>query len=424
MKVVAINPEIKTETVLDVAFDVGKDQLNSVFEAGLLRYEDEFRNAGNMIRGKLKSYMNLARKHGMDRIRVLVEPSGGYEKALLKTAHRMGCRTAYVSGEASCKFRMVVHGDPGKTDARDPQPLLGVAAQGKLLTHRMLPADYELLREINREYDWVSERRVETRCQVHALLVRLFPDFPMESDFLYEAGGMAAAKEYGWNPDRILKGGREHLRKCLKAASPHVRAATVAKIWDAARESGSLHDGGGAVEFLAERMQRLYEAFIRLDGQRMALRARLEEVYLRLRETDPKLPLAVRGVVKLYMLARIVAETGPLSDFRSIQQLYRFAGINLCERKSGSYAGKTRISRKGRVPLRRVLGLAILPLVRAKGLYGAWYHTPAGETKKSKGMAALMRKFLKMLFGWYKSGRGFDLRRVFTSASQYAAQAA
>jgi len=424
MKVVAINPEIKTEKVLDVAFDVGKDKLNSVFEAGLSRYEDEFRNAGNVIRGKLKLYMELAKKHGMDRIRVLVEPSGGYENALLKTAHRLGCRTAYVSGEASCKFRMVVHGDPGKTDTRDPQPLLGVAAQGKLLTHRVLPADYELLREINREYDWVSERRVEIRCEVHALLVRLFPDFPMESDFLYESGGMAVARDYGWNPGRIVEKGQERLRMCLKAASPHVRATTVTKIWEAALESSGLHDGGGAVEFLTERVQRLYESFIRLDGQRMALRARLEEVYLRLRETDPNLPFAVSGVVNLYMLARIVAETGPLSDFRSIQQLYRFAGINLCERKSGSYVGKIRISRKGRVPLRRVLGLAILPLVRAGGLYGAWYHTSAGETKKSKGMAALMRKFLKMIFGWYKSGRGFDLRRVFTSASQYAVRAA
>jgi transposase len=424
MKVITKKQDVNPEKTVDVAFDVGKDKLNSAFEIGASQFSDEFRNSGNAIKGKLKSYMELARQHGMEGLRVLVEPSGGYEKALLKAAHGMGCRTAYVSGEASCKFRMVVHGDPGKTDERDALPLLAVASKSKLLTHRVLPADYELLREINREYDWVSERRVEIRCEIHALLIRLFPDFPMESDFLYEAVGMAVAREYGWNPERIVKGGRERLQACMKAASSRTHEATISKIWEAAVESGGLHDGGGAVEFLAERMRRLYEEFCRLDGQRLALRDQLEEVYLRLRQEDVRLPLGADGVIKTYMLARIVAETGPLSDFRDIQQLYRFAGINLCERKSGKYKGKTKISRKGRVALRRVLGIAILRLVRSDGIYGAWYHTDNGGTKKSKGMAALMRKFLKMIFGWYKSGRGFDRGRVFTSAGEYAAKAA
>ena len=424
MKVITKRQDVNPVKTVDVAFDVGKDKLNSAFEIGQSQFSDEFCNRGNTIRGKLKSYMEIARQHGMDGLRVLVEPSGGYEKALLETAHQMGCRTAYVSGEASHKFRMVVHGDPGKTDERDALPILGVAAKGKLLTHRVLSADYELLREISREYDWVSKRRVEIRCEIHALLVRMFPDFPMDNDFLYKAGGMALAEDFGWNPVLIAKAGMNGVRRCMKAASSRAHEATACEIWEASMESCRLHDGGGAVEFLAERMRRLYDDFRRLDGQRQVLRSRMEEVYLRLRQEDPRLPLEAVGVVKTYMLARIVAETGPLSDFRDIQQLYRFAGINLCEKKSGKYKGQTKISRKGRVALRRVLGNAILPLVCKGGLYGAWYHLPSGETRKSKGMAALMRKFLKMIFGWYKSGREFDRERVFASAKAHEPKAA
>lgn len=424
MKVTPILTEVNPERMLDVAFDVGKDKLNSVFEIGPQRYEDEFGNRSIAIRRELKGYMEQARANGFETLRVLCEPSGGYEKALVKIAHQLGCRTAYVGGEASHKFRMVVYGEPGKTDTRDARPLLAVAAHGKLLTIRQLPDEYELLREINGEYDWNSNQRVMIRCEIHGLLLRLFPDMPMGNDFRYEAGGMAMAREYGWSPKRIVAAGLAHLTECLKTANARLRDDTITKIWEAAGQSVLLHDGGSGADYLAERLQRHYKGFERLDRERLALRARLEEVYLKLREKDPRLPAGVDGVIKLYMLARIVAETGPLSDFRSIQQLYRFAGLNLCERKSGKYQGKTKISRKGRVALRRVLGRAVLPLVRKGRLYGEWYHTPDGETKKGKGMSALMRKFLKMILGWYKSGREFDLKRVFTSSGDYAAQAA
>lgn len=426
MKVSEIKQEVNSEKVLNVAFDVGKDKLNVAFEIGRLRYDDEFGNRSTPINSKLKEFRRLAQEHGFETLRILCEPSGGYEQALLKIAHQLGLHTAFVGGEASHKFRMVVHGDPGKSDERDAQPLLAIASEGKLLTHRVLPAEYDLLRELNREYDWVSDCRVRVRCEIHALLVRLFPDLPTGSNFLYEAGGRALAREYGWNPRRIVVAGLEQLEKCLKAANRFIRQKTIGTIWHAARQSTEYHDDtGGASDYLTERLQRRYEEFERLDQQRQALCARLEEVYLRLREKDPKLPRAVAGVITLYMLARIVGETGPLSDFSSIRKLYRFAGLNLCRRTSGKYIGKTKISRKGRVPLRRILGRAVLPLVTKGGLYHAWYHGPDGKTKKGrKGMSALMRKFLKMLFGWYRSGREFEVKRVFTSASEYLVPAA
>jgi len=426
MKVSQIKQEVNSKKVLDVAFDVGKDKLNPMFELGPLRYADDCGNRSNPINAKLKEIMRIAREHGYETLRILCEPSGGYEKALLRIAHQLHFHTAYVGGEASSKFRMVVHGDPGKSDERDSQPLLAIAGQGKLLTHRVLPTEYELLRELNREYDWVSDHRVMVRCEIHALLVRLFPDLPVSSDFLYEPGGRALARDYGWNPRRIVDAGPEQLEKCLKTASRFVRHQTIAKIWEAALQSAEYHDEArGVSDYVTERLRRRYEEIERLDQQRQELCSRLEEVYLRLRENDPRLPGAEAGVVKLYMLARIVGETGPLSDFSDIWKLYRFAGLNLCRRQSGKYKGLTKISRKGRIPLRRILGRAVLPLVSKGGLYDAWYHGPDGSTKKgAKGMAALMRKFLKLLFGWYKSGREFDLKRVFTSASEYGVQAA
>jgi len=38
----------------------------------------------------------------------------------------------------------------------------------------------------------------------------------------------------------------------------------------------------------------------------------------------------------------------------------------------------------------------------------------------NKAMVAMMRKFLRMFYGWYKSGLPFDENRVFSDEINYA----
>ncbi len=113
-----------------------------------------------------------------------------------------------------------------------------------------------------------------------------------------------------------------------------------------------------------------------------------------------------------------MAETGPLSDFESWRKLMRFSGYNLRERQSGKYRGKTKISKKGRRLLRKVLNLCILPLIKKKGLYGPYYHRKKEKMPGTKAMTAVSRHFLKMLYGWYRTGCDFNAQRVFTCESQ------
>jgi transposase len=127
---------------------------------------------------------------------------------------------------------------------------------------------------------------------------------------------------------------------------------------------------------------------------------------------------AIKGVITTFHLARIIAETGPLSDFNSWRKLIRFSGFNLCERQSGKYRGKTKISKKGRTLLRKVLNLIILPLIKKNGLYGPYYHRKKEKMPGTKAMTAVSRHFLKMLYGWHRTGNAFNAQRVFTCESQ------
>lgn len=107
----------------------------------------------------------------------------------------------------------------------------------------------------------------------------------------------------------------------------------------------------------------------------------------------PRLDEAVSGVT-LFNMARLIGETGPLGDFPSRRALLRYAGLNIRERKSGTYRGHNRISKKGRSLLRKVLGQMTFPLLRRIHLYGDYYHE-----KVNKGMLRQKAKVARTAYG-------------------------
>ena len=99
----------------------------------------------------------------------------------------------------------------------------------------------------------------------------------------------------------------------------------------------------------------------------------------------------------------------------------RYAGLNLRERQSGTYRGQTRLSKKGRPLLRKILGQTIFPVLRKAFLYGPYYHRKLQEGMiAAKAKVAVMRKFLRMLHSLAHSGEDFDSERFGTCESQYA----
>jgi transposase len=139
------------------------------------------------------------------------------------------------------------------------------------------------------------------------------------------------------------------------------------------------------------------------------------------RTLEPRYPEPQKGVVSKTNLARLIAETGPLSDYQSWRQLLKMGGLNLRERKSGRYVGLTKISRTGRSMLRVILNQIALPLVKGDRLFGGWYaHKRTVEKMEGKkAMTAVSRKLVKMFWGWYQSGAAFDPSRVFQCASEH-----
>jgi transposase len=378
-------------------------------------------NYTDPLRRQLITFRDAARSAGHSEIRLVLEPTGIYDRLLVQIAREVGFEVKFVNGEDVAKMRQVIFGDFGKTDERDPRAIDAVTMHGRTIIARDLPPVFRLLRGWGKIYQDAEDEIIEAKGRIHRALKLLFPDFAFSTDFLYSRSGHAIMRCYGWSPHRIAGDSPSRAFERLRKHSRILRRS-IERLLAQARASVTSTPNGALGELAQQQLALAWEEPRRHDERRAKARVKLEELYCEARTADARLPEPVKGVVSLIGLARLFAEIGPLDDFVSWRQILRYGGLNLCERKSGKYVGQTRISRKGRPQLRRILNELVLPLVRRGCLYGDYYHRKTGVEKMegTKAMTAVSRKLVKMIWGWSHSKHAFDAGRVFVCLDKYA----
>jgi transposase len=196
---------------------------------------------------------------------------------------------------------------------------------------------------------------------------------------------------YAFNPYHIVRAGYTRFKKTMKRRV-NARFQTLEHLFACAEASIRYAKTEAEVDVLVERLRQLWADYERLTARRERLREAIDDLGAQL-EASGDLPQLthLKGITR-FNLARLVGQTGPLRDFRSGRALLRYAGLNLRERQSGTYRGQTRLSKKGRPLLRKVLGQTIFPVLRRRFLYGPYYHR-----KREEGMAGTKAKVAVML---------------------------
>lgn len=421
MKITQNLREIKSNQALDVSADVHKDTLNFFFCVGGKEYRDECSNRTKSIEKRLSEYHAIAQEEGINRLRLICEPTGQYQNKLLRTARRQGHITCLVNAESVYKFRVVETNDTGKTDTKDPKVIATLGQLNKVIHHRMLNEDYLMLRNLGRTYDELESEITSLRCRIDKLLIELFCDFSFTKDFLYGNSGQVLIDRFGCNPYRIIDAGYEAFASTMRQAVSRIRRDTLQRLWQDAESSVLNELPVGYRDVLEEHFRDLVGAFHNREQRRDAVVEQMKEVLKRLRGDDPRIPPPTAGVISEKNLARLVGEIGPLSDFGNWRQLMRYGGLNIRMRQSGQYQGKNRISKKGSPLLRKILNHIVLPLVRQGYLYGAYYQKKREVDKMpgTKAMTIVSRHFLRKFYGWYKSGAAFNEKRFFTNEAEF-----
>lgn len=425
MNITVSQADVNDAQAMIVAFDVGMVRLNSlcrlVLQGRKVEIRDECGNRMRQIESCLREYQRKATELGLRCLHVVCEPTGGYERKLLGVARRLGCTTAYVSGQAVHQSLALESNDTGKSDHKDPGTIHTLARLGKTLQTRELSDPYQQMRRLNEMYEDEDKTVVSIRTHLHAAVAELFVDWPMVSGFLFTGPGAALVKTYGCSPYRIVADGRTRFQERLRGTGCAVRVKTVAKLWQAAESSVRHLQGEGLQQILQARVCELYADWQRHEARREQYGQQLARIYEGLPEAGVLNSLPSR--ISHVLLARLVAETGPMRDFRHIRQLWRYAGLNLRERSSGTYVGQTRISKKGRSLLRKVLYQIVFShLIVKGGLYSATYRRKKAEMANGmKAIVAIMRHFLKCVHALVRSGQEFTAERLFLSPGEVAA---
>ena len=156
---------------------------------------------------------NEALAPGKAGIKVICEPTGLYDRKLLRTAHRLGMSTSYVNTENVAKYRQIETNDNCKTDTKDPKVIASLAEQGKLLNIRNFGEKYMVLRKRGAIAEQLEVNIVRHKGYLHKDILDLFCDYNMDKDFIYSSVGKAFIKQFACNPYKILKGGYKCFEK-------------------------------------------------------------------------------------------------------------------------------------------------------------------------------------------------------------------
>ena len=425
MKVTEEIVEFNADNVMNIGIDVASEKLDVYFELALKLNvrkicRDLIPNRTTAIEDALLRYQAIAKEQGYLNIRIVCEPTGPYSVNLLSVAKSLNCITAYVNPEAVYKSKIIETNESGKTDLIDAEIINSLAKRDKVLICRTYSADYQKLRILNSHYEDIENSYVIARNQVHNTLKLFFPDLSISKDTLYSNTGKTIQKIYGFNPWKITVKGFNHFHKTMRSKVKGVRNKTIQVVWDDAVAT-CRHNCNDVAGSLEERFTDHYEDVELFEKRKERVKKEMKEILSEIRLTDDQIPAARKNYVSEFHIARLLAETGPLSDFKTKKELLKYLGMNLRERQSGHYKGKTKMSKKGRSTARSLLSNIVLPLVKETALYGPAYHEKKKRTGKSGTllMTNFMRVFLKSFFGLYKSTEEFNEIRMFMDEGAY-----
>ena len=319
MKIRSSAPAHNPRTTLLLAADVSKDTLHlfSRFESRGrdITLEDCIPNRTDAVERVLGRVEALAAEHGYPTVCVLCEPSGGYERLLLSVARHRGVRTALVSPERVHGLKKVESLDTGKTDKKDARVIHFAATLGKTHRHRDLPEPYVLLRYFTAFHDDEVRTTCALRTRLIATLRDLFPDYGRPAAFVFGRTGRALLAAGLLDPHRLVSLGRARVARMVRSRVRGVKGATLDALMGAAALSVRSAPPAPVAAMLSVRLSALLTELEVHEREAERLKAQIEALgdHLKAEGELPAIDEAVEGVT-LFNLARVVGQTGPLSD--------------------------------------------------------------------------------------------------------------
>lgn len=286
----------------------------------------------------------------LERTVFALEPAGHYWCLAAESFERAGVPYVLVHPLSVKREREGTRYTPERTDPRDADLVALLAAQGKI-TETRLPASSEraALADLARDYFLVRKDSAAERARLSNFWDRLLPEFftvlkePIGTTALAVSRALLPLSELA-----SLSPARWRSRVKKAAAGQRLlprRAVEILSLLQAAQADPHRRSGEG----MPARIRHAAERRHLLEQQKAELR---QEILERYHASEESLYLdSIAGSDPLYN-ALVLAFVGDFHDYDDPRAVVKLAGSEVNHYSSGDFSGTSRISHRGRSPLR------------------------------------------------------------------------
>jgi transposase len=342
------------------------------------------------------------------RIQPQAEPTADYHCGLAYFLGSHGFELRLASSLSVARTREALHNSWDKNDPKDAQVILHLLRTGA--TQRFYDPVIEGtndLQELSKTHHQVSLRK--TRLQ-HSLMNHYLPlYFPEAERFL-------CTTRAGWFARLLISFPTPASVAALTEAEFVATAARLVRTKHSKEavlrsfHAKALHSVGSPVPLdsqVVATFRLLLEEHTELCRKRAALERTAHEVLKG--RLDYQLLRSVPGIGPIIALT-ILAEAGDLRRFGHERQFLKFCGLDLATAQSGTYRGRTQLSKRGNGRLRSALWMAATVAARMteNGFRRKFDRYVASDPKNSdlkrKGYTACAAKMARTVYGLIKHG--------------------
>ena len=406
--------QVSNETLV-IGIDIGSQ----------MHYARAFDNRGKELTKRVFSFKNdiegfnsfdqwaekIKTDNGKTKIMIGCEPTGHYWFAFAKYVTDHKKTLVMVNPFSVKKIKELDDNSPKKTDEKDPKTIAKLVVDGRYSVPYMPEGIYAEIRDLVYSRDRIVKQHNISANRIQRWLVIHFPEYLGIYTRFDSTSGLAILKKAPL-PKDVIALGVEGVRKIWHDSKIRGRGVTEARattLIEAAHNSVGLDGGAGTRS----------ELYMLLEEHRLWT-SQLETVEKVLSETVRKVKyvenlLAIKGV-GVITIAGFIAEVGDIRRFKSPKQIQKYAGLELVENSSGKHKGKSRISKRGRRKLRRILYQVMIPLLARnkefREIYDYYITRVKNPLKRRQAMVAVGCKLIRVFYAVLTKGVGYDRTKM------------
>ncbi len=336
------------------------------------------------------------------------EATGNYHRPIAWRLLQAGFAVRLISSVALARTREALHNGWDKNDPKDAQVMLHMIRIGaSQVYHDPLAAGINDVQELSKTHDAVSRAKTEV---LHRILTHYLPlYFPEIARFAGNSRSdwFLALIERFPTPATITALDREAFSA---AAWPLIgrkvsKARLINDIYETASASTALPvpESSAAITMFRMVIAQGRSLIHQRDEIERLAHARLAD------DVDYQLLRNIPGIGPINALT-ILAEAGDLRRFNHHRQFLKFCGLDLATCQSGTFRGRTKLSKYGNARLRRTFWMAAQVAARQRdnsfrdklGRYVAGHADDADRRRKA--MTALTAKMARVAHAVIKTG--------------------